>query len=115
MERIPITAAWVRDISPGKRLAMLSRPVMVGEWDCDAEKCVLKGVLYIVSSIATVPYSGEETYLFRANSDGEILAWGELEGSFRGGHDHQKALDEFVRIANEREIERAEESATSAN
>lgn len=33
-----------------------------------------------------------ETYIFPANSAGEIISWGELEGSFRGGMDHEKAL-----------------------
>ncbi len=33
-----------------------------------------------------------ETYIFEANSDGKVLSWTELDGSFRGDTDHDKAL-----------------------
>lgn len=47
---------------------------------------------YVVVSAVKVPLSGPETYIFPANRAGEVLSWGELDGSFRGGLDHEKAL-----------------------
>lgn len=35
---------------------------------------------------------GAETYIFPADSSGEITSWGELEGSFKGSIDHAEAL-----------------------
>ena len=34
-----------------------------------------------------------ETYIFKANPEGEITDWSELEGSFRGDVDHAGALE----------------------
>ena len=47
---------------------------------------------YVVVSAAVVPFSGPETYIFGANKDGEVTEWGELDGSYRGGLDHDRAL-----------------------
>lgn len=33
-----------------------------------------------------------ETYIFPANEMGDVVDWGELEGSFQGGVDHARAL-----------------------
>lgn len=33
-----------------------------------------------------------ETYIFPANKKGEVVSWGELDGSYRGGMNHEKAL-----------------------
>ena len=33
-----------------------------------------------------------ETYIFPCDKDGVVLSWGELEGSYRGGTDHKRAL-----------------------
>lgn len=46
----------------------------------------------VIVSAAIVPYSGPETYIFAADSQGKIADWGELEGSYRGGLDHAEAL-----------------------
>ena len=35
---------------------------------------------------------GSETFIFGANGAGEIIDWGELEGSYQGGSDHALAL-----------------------
>ena len=37
-------------------------------------------------------FSGPETYIFGADAEGNVLRWGELEGSFRGDIDHARAL-----------------------
>jgi hypothetical protein len=47
----------------------------------------------IVSAIPSAFDTGNpETYIFPANKKGEIVSWGELEGSYRGGMSHEKAL-----------------------
>lgn len=50
---------------------------------------------YVVASAADVMFSGPETYIFPADSDGEVIDWGELEGSFRG----DLCCDEAIRRA----------------
>jgi hypothetical protein len=47
---------------------------------------------FVIVSAASVAFSGPETYIFLANSEGEVTNWGELPGSFRGGFDHEQAL-----------------------
>ena len=53
-------------------------------------------VTHVAVSAASVPYSGPETYVFAADEQGEVVDWCELPGSFRGGLDHQRALDGFL-------------------
>lgn len=43
-------------------------------------------------SAAVVPWSGPETYVFGCTPEGTVLDWVELDGSFRGGLDHVRAL-----------------------
>lgn len=53
------------------------------------------GVKTVVVSANTVMFSGPETYIFPAEKHGdvyEISDWGELDGSYRGGLDHEEAL-----------------------
>jgi len=52
----------------------------------------LDGHEYVVVSAAMVPFSGPETYIFPASKEGIIYNFGELEGSYRGGLDHEIAL-----------------------
>jgi hypothetical protein len=47
---------------------------------------------FIAVSAARVPYSGPETYIFPADEEGNVLDWGELDGSYRGGLDHREAI-----------------------
>ena len=47
---------------------------------------------YLAVSAADVTGSGPETYIFPADEDGEVLDWLELEGSYKGGLDHERAL-----------------------
>lgn len=47
---------------------------------------------YVRVSAVNVPFSGPETYIFGADSEGNVLNWGELDGSYRGGLDHEEAL-----------------------
>lgn len=45
----------------------------------------------IVSAVVAL-YSGPETYIFPATPDGQVVNYGELDGSFQGGLDHVRAL-----------------------
>jgi hypothetical protein len=47
---------------------------------------------YVVVSAAVAMFSGSETYIFPATKSGEIKNFGELDGSYRGGLDHETAL-----------------------
>lgn len=53
----------------------------------------LDGHNIVVVSATNVPYSGPETYIFPGDDTGKITGWGELEGSYKGGLDHTKALE----------------------
>ena len=46
---------------------------------------------YIITSCASV-FGQPETYVFGADKNGEILDWGELDGSFKGDFDHERAI-----------------------
>jgi len=46
----------------------------------------------IVSAVLNLGFP-PETYIFPADSDGGILDWGELDGSFKGALDHERALN----------------------
>lgn len=47
---------------------------------------------YVVVSGVNAMFSGPETYVFPADADGKVIHWGELDGSFRGEINHEKAL-----------------------
>jgi hypothetical protein len=42
--------------------------------------------------VSAVSHFTTETYIFPSNDEGDIIDWGELEGSFQGGCDHERAL-----------------------
>jgi len=72
------------------RLYRLSEPIEYGyRWDDDDPP--LPTTEYVIVS-ATITYSGPETYIFPANEEGNIVAWGEMDGSFRGSLDHDAAI-----------------------
>lgn len=55
-----------------------------------------EGHEYVVSSFnipLSVSISGPETFLFAATEAGTILGGCELDGSFRGAHNHKEALE----------------------
>lgn len=60
---------------------------MVDAYDESSEQ-----TYYVISSAVHVPGSGPETYLFTADEEGVILNWSELEGSFRGDINHERAV-----------------------
>jgi hypothetical protein len=60
-------------------------------WNDDDERETIK-YNYVVVSATIAPYSGAETYIFGADAEGKVLSWSELDGSYRGGLDHEEAL-----------------------
>jgi len=47
---------------------------------------------YIIVSACDTFDEGPETFIFPSDSKGNVINWGELNGSYRGGLDHEKAL-----------------------
>ena len=71
-----------------QRLYRLDPPINGNDWDGDA-----KGPFeYVVVSAVMATFSGPETYIFPADAEGNITDFGELDGSYRGGMSHEKAL-----------------------
>lgn len=52
----------------------------------------LDGKDFVVVS-ASSSFINEEVYIFPSNETGKILSFIELEGSYKGGLDHEKALN----------------------
>ena len=46
---------------------------------------------YVVVSAVDHSFA-TETYIFPSDKEGTITNWGELDGSFKGGVDHERAL-----------------------
>lgn len=85
------TATFVRSLAGftgDARLYMVSPAAEQRDWDGALEATHD----YVIVSATTVPFSGPETYIFPATPDGEVADWGELDGSYRGGLDHEEAL-----------------------
>ena len=87
------TATLVRNLKwrGDARLYRLSEPVEYG-YSYDGE--TLPKTDHVVVSATVVGYGeGPETYIFPGAADSdEPLAWGEMDGSFKGGLDHAEAL-----------------------
>ncbi|MBU2177736.1 MAG: hypothetical protein KJ556_21800 [Gammaproteobacteria bacterium] len=95
-------------VSHQKRFRLME-PYDYKRWDEDPTQ----RVEYTIVSAATVPFSGPETYIFRANEKFEVEEWLEMPGSFQGELDHERALTEggFVCI-NAKPVEQAPETPT---
>lgn len=70
----------VRNMAGDARLYRLNEP--------------LDGFQYVVvSAVDDRPtHRLHETYIFGSDHTGQILSWGELKGSYKGGADHDEAL-----------------------
>jgi hypothetical protein len=83
------TARFIKEqVSPVgavQRLYQLSEPI--AKYGADGDS----GPYVIVSGVWAM-FSGPETYIFPADATGKVTDWGELEGSFRGSIDHERAL-----------------------
>jgi hypothetical protein len=89
-------ATFVKHLKEGfqgdARLYRVEPPIEQEHWDFVKEKRVISKYDYVVVSAAVVMGDGPETYIFGADEQGTVLCWNELEGSFRGELNHEKAL-----------------------
>jgi len=84
-------ATFVRDLSGftgSAKLYHVSPPIEQKDWDGEVEAVHS----HVVVSATVALFSGPETYIFPANEDGQVVDWGELDGSFQGDLDHEAAL-----------------------
>lgn len=88
MERELGKAEFIRNVGDWRGDARLYRVDPPVSWGYDGES---ETDHVIVSGIDNE--WGIETYIFAADSTGEVLGWGELDGSFRGAIDHEQALN----------------------
>jgi hypothetical protein len=92
-------AKFVKDVSDkfvGSAIVVkLDPPMKYSSWEeVEGEHCsVEKDAVYVVVSAAITFDQGSETFIFPSDKEGNVTNWGELEGSFRGSLDHEKALN----------------------
>src|SRR4030042_1439614 len=87
------TATFIKDLDGFKgeaRLYKVSPPV---KWGGDYDGGDTGETKYLVVSGVYAMFSGPETYIFPADENGKVVDWGELDGSFQGGIDHVRALE----------------------
>lgn len=86
-------ATFIKDLEgyPGKaKLYKVDPPMKYDEpWDDDGPPA--KETNFVVVSAASKLVT-PETYIFPADENGEIEDWGEMDGSFKGAFDHERAL-----------------------
>lgn len=83
------TATFVRNLDGWRGDARLYRCEPPMQYGHDEEP---KPAEYVIVSGVFAMFSGPETYIFPATADGEVADWGELDGSFQGGINHEEAL-----------------------
>lgn len=90
------TATFVKTLSDFTGTANLYRlnpPLTLRDRDRDRDGDGPVTAEYVVVSATVVPFGGgPETYIFAADAAGEITSWLEMDGSYRGGLDHEEAL-----------------------
>ena len=81
------TAKFIKDVSENftgtAKLFSVNPPVE----DYDGNKYD-----YVVASGTIAMFSGAETYIFPSDENGNVISWGELDGSFRGSINCEKAI-----------------------
>ena len=96
------TAIFVRDLvipedfTGVQKLYLLSKDVDYFEWSKDCSYSRILSTGYVVVSAVVLEFLREvqtETYIFPANKEGQILSFRELPGSYKGGLDHETALN----------------------
>lgn len=60
--------------------------------ETDYDGKVVKTHEHVVVSAVMAAFSGPETYIFGSDGDGTVRDYAELDGSFRGGLNHEEAL-----------------------
>jgi hypothetical protein len=81
-----IRAKYVKNLlgfTGDARLFSLNEPIAYGND---------KHTDHVVVSAVVAYGSGPETYIFPADAEGSVLSWCELDGSYRGGLDHEEAI-----------------------
>mgnify|MGYP001565118549 FL=1 len=78
-----LTNGWTGDA----KLYKLSEPMQYGYDEPESE------TQFVIVSATNAMFSGPETYIFPADEDGNVIDWGELDGSYRGGYNHWEALE----------------------
>ena len=88
-------ATFVKDLDGFTgEAALYKRDEDIGyDRDYDEDEKFNSHTKFVVVSATHAMYSGPETYIFPASEDGEILDYGELKGSYRGGLSMQQAID----------------------
>jgi len=84
------TATFIKKLdnfSGDARLYRLSEPV--NYWGDDYP---FVNTNFVVVSAVVGPFSGAETFIFPSDEHGKVLDCRELDGSYWGGLDHEKAL-----------------------
>lgn len=90
----PRTATLVRKLAGYGGHARLYRcdpPLPYSIWDdelTEKRAAETEHVVVFTAVTAGIP----ETYILPADAAGKVTDWDELEGSFHGGHDHERAL-----------------------
>lgn len=83
--KMPRKGSWAGDM----RMYRLDPPYLQRDFD----EQDTREVEYVMVSAAEVPYGGgPETYIFEGDGQGEVANWSEMDGSFQGELDHEKAL-----------------------
>ena len=88
------TATKIGPVNPSANgnqvLWKLSEPV---GYDHDWKTNEPAGVTgYVITSAVVAMFTGPETYIFPADADGNVIDWGEMEGSLRGTLSHEAAI-----------------------
>jgi hypothetical protein len=78
-------------------LYRLDPPLSRASYDDD----IIDVIEYVVVSAVAV-LGQPETFIFPADGNGDVLDWLELPGSYRGGYDHEEALDGLLSSQVER-------------
>lgn len=92
------TATFIKSQTSGsgadQRLYKLSESVQVSRNWLDDDEADEETTEYVIVSALRNAFDtgGPETYIFPADETGEIIAWGELDGSARGVYDHDRVL-----------------------
>lgn len=91
------TAKLLKDVSKdftgSAGFYKLSEPIEWSEYDFEKEESISHKTSFVVVSATIAMFTGAETYIFPADKDGNIVDYGELEGSYRGGLDQKAALE----------------------
>lgn len=75
---------WLKGWKGKARLYRLSVPMIDDDGDSHE---------WVIVSAVIAPFSEAETYIFPATPEGKPVCFSELPGSFRGGLDHETALN----------------------